>query len=122
MVPRVYLDVPTCKYEAIQTSRAVRRVHSVFKLVALRVMSLYNAFGAYWDTYSSNISTWLAWAAASLVRGGFGFSEIVPKKVVKKCCVQLSKPDNLLFLLNLYSETRQHNILTNIYDYTSPPS
>ena len=59
---------------------------------------------------------------ASLVRGGFGFSEIVPEKVVKKCCVQLSKHDNLLFLLNLYSETRQHNILTNIYDYTSPPS
>ena len=58
MVPRVHLDVPTCKCEAIQTSRAVRRVHTVFKLVALRVMSLYSA-------YSSNISTWLAWAAAS---------------------------------------------------------
>ena len=64
-MPRVHLDVPTCKYEAIQTSRAVRRVHTVFKLVALRVMSLYSALGAYWDTYSSNISTWLAWAAAS---------------------------------------------------------
>ena len=64
-MPRVYLDVPTCKYEAIQTSRAVRRVHSVFKLVALRVMSLYSALGAYWDTYSNNMSTWVAWAAAS---------------------------------------------------------